>query len=150
MPKPVDDMVDSMLADKSFYPKKSKDDRESTAWAIAYSQYNKSRKNKKSSVQHSAVRKAELNQLHRDITLLENNNKHKEAEILNSKFTRLAQTSSNVLKIEPVGSEYQILLNGNLPYKDMNTQSPIMFDTYEEAMNYAKKLAGSEDFMLID
>lgn len=150
MPKPVDDMVDSMLADKSFYPEKSKDDRESTAWAIAYSQYNKRRKNKKSSVQHSEVRKAELNQLHRDITLLENNNKHKEAEILNSKFTRLAQTSSDVLKIEPVGSEYQILLNGNLPYKDMNTQSPIMFDTYEEAMNYAKKLAGSEDFMLID
>jgi len=147
MPKPVDDMVDSMLADKSFYPEKSKDDRESTAWAIAYSQYNK---RKKSSVQHSAVRKAELNQLHRDITLLENNNKHKEAEILNSKFTRLAQTSSDVLKIEPVGSEYQILLNGNLPYKEMNTQSPIMFDTYEEAMNYAKKLADSEDYMLVD
>jgi hypothetical protein len=150
MPKPVDDMVDSMLADKSFYPEKSKDDRESTAWAIAYSQYNKRRKKKKSSVQHSAVRKAELKQLHRDITLLENNNKHKEAEILNNKFTRLAQTSSDVLKIEPVGSEYQILLNGNLPYKEMNTQSPIMFDTYEEAMNYAKKLADSEDYMLVD
>jgi len=150
MPKPVDDMVDSMLADKSFYPEKSKDDRESTAWAIAYSQYNKRRKKKKSSVQHSTVRKAELNQLHRDITLLENNNKHKEAEILNSKFTRLAQTSSDVLKIEPVGSEYQILLNGNLPYKEMNTQRPIMFGTYEEAMNYAKKLADSEDYMLVD
>jgi len=147
MPKPVDDMVHSMLADKSFYPEKSKDDRESTAWAIAYSQYNK---RKKSSVQHSTVRKAEINQLHRDITLLENNNKHKEAEILNSKFTRLAQTSSDVLKIEPVGSEYQILLNGNLPYKEMNTQRPIMFGTYEEAMNYAKKLADSEDYMLVD
>jgi hypothetical protein len=150
MPKPVHDMVDSMLADKSFYPEKSKDDRESTAWAIAYSQYNKRRKKKKSSVQHSAVRKAELNQLHRDITSLENNNKHKEAEILNNKFTRLAQTSSDMLKIEPVGSEYQIILNGNLPYKEMNTQSPIMFDTYEEAMNYAKKLADSEDYMLVD
>jgi hypothetical protein len=147
MPKTVDDMVDSMLADKSFYPEKSKDDRESTAWAIAYSQYNKK---KKSSVQHSAVRKAELNQLHRDITLLENNNKHKEAEILNSKFMRLAQTSSDVLTIEPVGSEYQILLNGNLPYKEMNTQSPIMFGSYEQAMNYAKKLAESQDFMLVD
>jgi len=32
----------------------------------------------------------------------------------------------------------------------MNTQSPIMFDTYEEAMNYAKKLADSEDYMLVD
>jgi hypothetical protein len=44
MPKPVDDMVDKMLADKSFYPKKSKEDRESTAWAIAYSKYNKTKK----------------------------------------------------------------------------------------------------------
>ena len=44
MPKPVDDMVDKMLADKSFYPKKSKEDRKSTAWAIAYSKYNKRKK----------------------------------------------------------------------------------------------------------
>jgi len=44
MPKPVDDMVDKMLSDKSFYPKKSKEDRESTAWAIAYSKYNKRKK----------------------------------------------------------------------------------------------------------
>ena len=44
MPKSVDDMVDKMLADKSFYPKKSKEDRESTAWAIAYSKYNKRKK----------------------------------------------------------------------------------------------------------
>ena len=44
MPKPVDDMVDKMLADKSFYPKKSKEDRESTDWAIAYSKYNKRKK----------------------------------------------------------------------------------------------------------
>jgi hypothetical protein len=44
MPKPVHDMVDKMLADKSFYPKKSKEDRESTAWAIAYSKYNKRKK----------------------------------------------------------------------------------------------------------
>ena len=44
MPKPVDDMVDKMLADKSFYRKKSKEDRESTAWAIAYSKYNKRKK----------------------------------------------------------------------------------------------------------
>ena len=43
MPKPVDDMVDKMLADKSFYPKKSKEDRESTAWAIAL-KYNKRKK----------------------------------------------------------------------------------------------------------
>jgi len=37
-------MVDKMLADKSFYPNKSKEDRESTAWAIAYSKYNKRKK----------------------------------------------------------------------------------------------------------
>ncbi len=44
MPKPVHDMVDKMLADKSFYPNKSKEDRESTAWATAYSKYNKRKK----------------------------------------------------------------------------------------------------------
>ena len=44
MPKPVHDMVDKMLADESFYPNKSKEDRESTAWAIAYSKYNKRQK----------------------------------------------------------------------------------------------------------
>jgi len=44
MPKPVHDMVDKMLADKSFYPNKSKKDRKSTAWAIAYSKYKKRKK----------------------------------------------------------------------------------------------------------
>ncbi len=44
MPKPVHDMVEKMLADKSFYPDKSKDDRESAAWGIAYKQYNKRKK----------------------------------------------------------------------------------------------------------
>ncbi len=44
MPKPVHDMVDKMLADESFYPNKSKEDRESTAWAIAYSKYKKRKK----------------------------------------------------------------------------------------------------------
>ena len=44
MPKPVHDLVDKMLADESFYPKKSKEERESTAWAIAYSQFKKTEK----------------------------------------------------------------------------------------------------------
>jgi hypothetical protein len=44
MSKQVHDMVDKMLTDESFYPKKSKEDRESTAWAIAYSKYNKRKK----------------------------------------------------------------------------------------------------------
>ena len=44
MPKPVHDMVDKMLADESFYPNKSKEDRESAAWAIAYSKYKKRKK----------------------------------------------------------------------------------------------------------
>ena len=48
MPKPVDDLVKTLLDDPDFYPKKGKDDRESTAWAIAYSKYNKSKKSKKS------------------------------------------------------------------------------------------------------
>ncbi len=44
MPKPVDDLVKTSLDDPDFYPKKGTDDRQSTAWAIAYSQYNKNKK----------------------------------------------------------------------------------------------------------
>ena len=44
MPKPVHDMVEKMLANESFYPDKSEEDRESTAWAIAYSKFNKRKK----------------------------------------------------------------------------------------------------------
>ncbi len=46
MPKPVDDLVTTLLDDPKFYPEKDKKDRESTAWAIAYSQYNKRKKPK--------------------------------------------------------------------------------------------------------
>jgi len=49
MPKPVDDLVETLLDDPKFYPEKEKKDRESTAWAIAYSQYNKRKKRKKKS-----------------------------------------------------------------------------------------------------
>ena len=48
MPKPVHDMVDTLLEDPDFYPEKSKEDRESTAWAIAYSKFNKTKRKKKS------------------------------------------------------------------------------------------------------
>jgi hypothetical protein len=44
MPKPVHDMVGKMLENESFYPDKSEEDRESTAWAIAYSKFNKRKK----------------------------------------------------------------------------------------------------------
>lgn len=44
MPKPVHDMVEKMLKNESFYPDKSEEDRESTAWAIAYSKFNKRKK----------------------------------------------------------------------------------------------------------
>ena len=37
-------MVEKMLENKSFYPDKSEEDRESTAWAIAYSKFNKRKK----------------------------------------------------------------------------------------------------------
>ncbi len=37
-------MVGKMLENESFYPDKSEEDRESTAWAIAYSKFNKRKK----------------------------------------------------------------------------------------------------------
>jgi hypothetical protein len=59
MPKPVDDLVKTLLDDPDFYPKKVKDDRESTAWAIAYSQYNKRKKRKKKSFNMKDYRTAQ-------------------------------------------------------------------------------------------
>ena len=44
MPKPVHDLVDKLLDNPDFYPEKSKEDRESTAWAIAYSNFKKRKK----------------------------------------------------------------------------------------------------------
>ena len=59
MPKPVDNLVKTLLDDPDFYPKKDKDDRESTAWAIAYSQYNKRMKRKKKSFNLKEYRTAQ-------------------------------------------------------------------------------------------
>ena len=59
MPKPVDDLVKTLLDDPDFYPKKDKDDRESTAWAIAHSQYNKRKKRKKKSFNLKEYRTAQ-------------------------------------------------------------------------------------------
>lgn len=49
MPKPVHDLVDKLLDNPDFYPEKSEEDRKSTAWAIAYSDYNKNKKRKSNS-----------------------------------------------------------------------------------------------------
>ena len=59
MPKPDDDLVKTLLDDPDFYPKKEKEDRESTAWAIAYSQYNKRKKRKKKSFNLKEYRTAQ-------------------------------------------------------------------------------------------
>lgn len=48
MPKPVHDLVDKLLENPDFYPEKSEEDRKSTAWAIAYSNFNKTKRKKKS------------------------------------------------------------------------------------------------------
>ena len=47
MPKFVDDLVEELLSDPEFYPEKSEKAQKATAFAIAWSQYNKSKKKKK-------------------------------------------------------------------------------------------------------
>lgn len=49
MPKPVHNLVNKLLDNPDFYPEKSEEDRKSTAWAIAYSDYNKNKKRKSNS-----------------------------------------------------------------------------------------------------
>lgn len=59
MPKPVDDLVDKLLDNPDFYPEKSKEDKESTAWAIAYSNFNKRKKRKKKAFNMKEYRTAQ-------------------------------------------------------------------------------------------
>jgi hypothetical protein len=47
MPKPVDDLVETLLKNPDFYPEKSEDEQKSIAFAIARKQYNKSKKKSK-------------------------------------------------------------------------------------------------------
>jgi hypothetical protein len=46
MPKPVDDLVETLLSNPDFYPDKSEKEQKAIAFAIALKQYNKSNKKK--------------------------------------------------------------------------------------------------------
>jgi hypothetical protein len=47
MPKVVEDLVEKLLSQKDFYPEKSEKEQKAIAYAIAYKQYNKSKRKKK-------------------------------------------------------------------------------------------------------
>ena len=49
MPKPVDDLVETLLKNPDFYPEKSEDEQKAIAFGIAWEQYNKTKKKKKKS-----------------------------------------------------------------------------------------------------
>lgn len=58
MPKKVDEIHDALINDPKFYPEKSEKEQESLAWAIAWSNYNKTKKkkkNKKSNIENSKI-----------------------------------------------------------------------------------------------
>lgn len=56
MPKPVDDLVETLLSNPDFYPDKSEKEQKAIAFAIAWKQYNKS--NKKKSKKKSSKKKS--------------------------------------------------------------------------------------------
>jgi hypothetical protein len=136
MPKPVHDMVNKMLANPDFYPEKSKKQQEAIAWATAWSKHKKKRK-KKSDYGFGNERLAELKQLDYEIRLLESKGLNKSAKILNDKFMRLAAEDINV---EQVGDKFQIMLNGEIPYKNQKSNTPVEFTSLEKAQNFADKL----------
>lgn len=141
MPKPVHDMVNKMLANPDFYPEKSKKQQEAIAWATAWSQYKRKKKRKKKSdYGFGNERLAELKQLNYEIDLLENYGLYKQASILNDRFMRLSQ---NNVSVEQMGDKYQIMLNGELPYKNQMTDTPVEFTTFEKAQAFADKLKKS-------
>ena len=49
MPKPVDDLVETLLKNPDFYPEKSEDEQKAIAFGIAWKQYNKKKKKTKKS-----------------------------------------------------------------------------------------------------
>jgi hypothetical protein len=136
MPKPVHDMVNKMLANPDFYPEKSKKQQEAIAWATAWSKHKKKRK-KKSDYGFGNERLAELKQLDYEIRLLESKGLNKSAKILNDKFMRLAAEDINV---EQVGDKFQIMLNGEIPYKNQKNNTPVEFTSLEKAQDFANKL----------
>jgi hypothetical protein len=87
MPKEVHKLVDKLLADPDFYPKKSQKEQEAIAWAIAYSKHNKKRKRKKASSDEFNIVESMLGYGRK----LEANNKFAE----NDKLIQLAQEFIN-------------------------------------------------------
>ena len=139
MPKPVDDMVNEMLADPDFYPEKTEKQQEAIAWATAWSQYKKKRK-KKSDYGFGNERLAELQQLDSEINLLELHGLNKAASVLNDRFIRLSQSN---ISVEQMGDKFQIMLNGEIPYKNQMSDLPVVFTTFDKAQMFADKLKKS-------
>jgi len=55
MPKPVDDLVETLLKNPDFYPDKSEKEQKAIAFAIAWKQYNKSKVKKKKTKKSSDI-----------------------------------------------------------------------------------------------
>ena len=140
MPKPVHDMVNKMLDNPDFYPEKSKKQQEAIAWATAWSKHKKKKRKKKSDYGFGNVRVAELKQLDYEIRLLESKGLNKSASILNDRFIRLSQ---NDISVEQMGDKFQIMLNGELPYKNQISDAPVEFTTFDKAQTFADKLKKS-------
>jgi len=81
MPKKVDEIHDALIADPEFYPDKSDKQKESIAWAIAWSKFKKTKKRKKKSI----------NELNKVITALEEKGFEKEASALHEIFLKISQ-----------------------------------------------------------
>jgi len=139
MPKPVHDMVNEMLADPDFYPEKTEKQQEAIAWATAWSQYKKKRK-KKSDYGFGNERLAELQQLDSEINLLELHGLNKAASVLNDRFIRLSQSN---ISVEQMGDKFQIMLNGEIPYKNQMSDLPVVFTSFDKAQMFADKLKKS-------
>ena len=134
-------MVNKMLANPDFYPEKSEKQQKAVAWAIAWSQYKKKKKRKKKSdYGFGNERLAELQQLDYEIDLLESHGLTKAASVLNDRFIRLSQ---NEVSVEQIGDKYQIMLNGEIPYKNQISNSPVEFTTFDKAQTFADKLKKS-------
>jgi len=139
MPKPVHDMVNKMLANPDFYPEKTEKQQEAIAWATAWSQYKKKRK-KKSDYGFGNERLAELQQLDSEINLLELHGLNKAASVLNDRFIRLSQSN---ISVEQMGDKFQIMLNGEIPYKNQMSDLPVVFTSFDKAQMFADKLKKS-------
>ena len=134
MPKKVDEIHDALIADPNFYPEKSDKQKESIAWAIAWSKFKKKSKKRK---------KKSMDDLNKVIIALEDYGMQKEANELHNIFVKVAQAQDYPKIFKFIKDAPNIIIFAEDPgpyyvYQD-GQRTNFSSGTVEEAVDMAKE-----------